>query len=274
VKQRVGPACRRGDLLLGFAAPAARELGKINSEQGSRAAGLDRELNQWEIGLMTTRRVWARRGLAVGLLILAAHQLWRHGHDYVFPNEFVEVVPGKIYRGAWQKDWPMRRIASDRKIKTILALAHPADHPLSVSERALSQELGIRWIHIPIIDQRGLANTKSLGDLLDDSAAVLADPANYPLFFHCHHGLNRASMAQIAYRTKYCGWTLDQATDEISQSVGLVKVTQGPDYRRMVEYYNTRVLPYREQTAKSKQEPGAPITTARTIAGAVMPTVR
>ena len=58
-------------------------------------------------------------------------------------------------------------------------------------------------------------------------------------------GLNRASMAQIAYRTKYCGWTLDQATDEIARTVGLVKVTHGPDYRHMVDYYNTRVLPMR-----------------------------
>jgi len=181
----------------------------------------------------------------IGLVILGAEQTWRHGHDYVLPREFAIVEPGKIYRGAWQKNWPMRRIASDYKIKTILALAHPEDHPLPRSERALAQELGIRWIHIPIVDQRDATNPKTLADLLDDAAAVLANPANYPLFFHCHHGLNRASMAQIAYRTKCCGWTLDQATDEIARTVGLVKVTHGPDYRHMVDYYNTRVLPLR-----------------------------
>jgi hypothetical protein len=52
-------------------------------------------------------------------------------------------------------------------------------------------------------------------------------------------------MVQIAYRTKYCGWTLDQATDEVAKTVGLVKVTHGPDYRHMVDYYNSRVLPFR-----------------------------
>ncbi len=52
-------------------------------------------------------------------------------------------------------------------------------------------------------------------------------------------------MVQIAYRTKFCGWTLDQATDEVAKTVGLVKVTHGPDYRHMVDYYNTRVLPFR-----------------------------
>lgn len=199
----------------------------------------------WEIGRMTVRKLWVRRVLAICLILLGAEQLWRHGRDYVLPREFAVVEPGKIYRGGWQKSWPMRQIASNYKIKTILALAHPEDHPLSVSERALAQELGIRWIHIPIVDQRDLGNPRTLGDLLDDAAAVLADPANYPIFFHCHHGLNRASMAQIAYRTKYCGWTLDQATDEVARTVGLVKVTHGPDYRHMVDYYNLRVLPLR-----------------------------
>ena len=70
---------------------------------------------------------------------------------------------------------------------------------------------------------------------------MLADPTNYPVFFHCHHGLNRTSMVQIAYRTKYCGWTLAQAADEIERSVGLVKVNHGPDYRHMVSFYENRV---------------------------------
>ena len=160
---------------------------------------------------MTMRKTLVRRGLIVALVLLGQNSSGRHGHDYLFPREFVVVEPGKIYRGGWQKDWPMRRIVKDYKIKSILALANPDNHPLSVSERALAQELGVRWIHIPIVDQRDEENPKTLGDLLDEAADVLADPGNYPIFFHCHHGLNRASMAQIAYRTKNCGWTFEQA---------------------------------------------------------------
>lgn len=196
---------------------------------------------------MTNRRKWLRGGLAIGLTGLAGHQLWRHGHDYVFAEQFAEVVPGKIYRGAWQKEWPMRRIARDYKIKTILALAHPYDSAIAVKERALAKELGINWIHKPIIDQRNEAVPKTIFDILDEAGAVLNDPANYPIFFHCHHGLNRVSMCQIAYRTKYCGWTLEQATEEIASSAGLVKVNHGPDYRTMIQYYDKNVLPYREQ---------------------------
>ena len=165
-----------------------------------------------------------------------------------FRSEFVVVEPGKIFRGAWQKPWPMRRIVRDHKIKTVLALAHPADHHLAVQERELAAELGVRWIHIPIVDNRGTndrAAEEGISDLLDQAAAVLADPANYPIFFHCHHGLNRTSMAQIAYRTKYCGWTLDPAAEEIERTVGLTKVNHGPDYRHMESFYQNRVLPLR-----------------------------
>ena len=92
---------------------------------------------------------------------------------------------------------------------------------------------------------------------------MLADPKNHPVFFHCHHGLNRTSMVQIAYRTKYCGWTLAQAADEIERSVGLVKVNHGPDYRHMVSFYENRVLPLREQHSSAKPEIRSPSVTAR-----------
>jgi hypothetical protein len=220
---------------------------------------------------MTKRSTWIRRALAVCLLVFGAQHLWRHGHDYVFPREFVVVENGKLYRGGWQKSWPMRWIAANYKIKTVLALAHPDLHPLSMSERALCQELGIRWIHIPIVDQRGEANPRTLADLLDEAAAVLSDSNNYPIFFHCHHGLNRASMAQIAYRTKYCGWTLDQATDEIAKTVGLIKVTHGPDYRHMVDYYNSRVLPLRAHDhAAPVSQPAPAEITAQASASAAL----
>jgi hypothetical protein len=195
--------------------------------------------------MINNRRRWLRRALVCGLIVLVCQQAWRHGSDYVFPLRFAEVVPGKIYRGGWQKPWPMRQIVQRHKIKTVLALAHPSDHPLAVEERALAKELGFRWVHIPIVDERGTKDYRVINDKLEQAAAVLADPNNYPIYFHCHHGINRASMAQMAYRTKYCGWTIEQAADEISRTFGLVKVSHGPDYRHVQSFYQEHVLPYR-----------------------------
>ncbi len=194
---------------------------------------------------MTSRRKWARRALLVALAALACEQTWRHGHDYLFADRFAEVEPGRIYRGAWQKSWPMRRIVRDYRIKTVVALAHPANHPLPVAEKALAEELGVRWVHVPIVDLRGINDTRSISDQLEAAAAVIADPKNQPVYFHCHHGINRASMTQMAYRMLYCGWTFDQASDEIETQFGLVEASKGPDYRHMQGFYNERVLPRR-----------------------------
>jgi hypothetical protein len=208
---------------------------------------------------MIDRRQWLRRTLAIGAVGLGAEQLWRHGRNYVWPNKFIVVEPGKIYRGAWQRSWPMRRIIRDYHIGCILALAHPPEHELVIQERALASELGVKWIHLPIVDYRGTqdqAAEDAISDLLDQAAAVLADPQNYPLFFHCHHGLNRTSMVQIAYRTRYCGWTLAQAADEIDRTIGLVKVAHGPDYRHMLSYYDSRVLPARVKQPREVKSAG------------------
>ena len=198
---------------------------------------------------MTSRRKWFCRGLLAALGIVAGEQAWRHCRDYVFIDQFAVVEPGKLYRGAWQQPWPMRRLVRRYRIKTVLALAHPPDHPLVVREKAMAAELGYRWVHIPIVDERGLGDYRVISDHLDQAAAVLADPANYPIYFHCHHGINRASMVQIAYRTKYCGWTLERAIDEITRTFGLVEVSHGPDYRHMQSFYHERVLPLRRTNA-------------------------
>ena len=199
---------------------------------------------------MMDRRLWWKRGLALALAVFACGQIWRHGHDYVFADRFAEVEAGKVYRGAWQKSWPMRRLVRDHKIKTVVALAHPPDHPMAIRERALARELGLRWVHVPIVDQRGIGDKQTISDRLEEAAAIVADPKNQPVYFHCHHGINRASMVQIAYRTKYCGWTLEQATAEISRTFGLVEVSHGPDYRHMQSFYNERVLPHRQNRSE------------------------
>jgi protein-tyrosine phosphatase len=208
--------------------------------------------------MMINRRIWLRRGLVGGLAALVCAQAWRHGRAYVVADRFAEVVPGKIYRGAWQRPWPMRRIVQQYKVKTVLALAHRRDDPLAVREQELAREMGFRWVHIPIVDERGQKDYDVMNEKLEAAAAVLADPANYPIYFHCHHGINRASMVQIAYRTKYCGWTLERATDEIRRTFGLVEVNHGPDYRHMELFYIARVLPYRDKTRPPPPPPPPP----------------
>jgi hypothetical protein len=197
------------------------------------------------------RRRILRRVLAIALVVFACEQTWRHGQDYIFADKFAVVEPGRVYRGAWQKDWPMRRIVRDRQIKTIVALAHPPDSPMVAAEKALAAELGVNWVHVPIVDTR-TPGDPSVSDRLEAAADIIGDPAHQPVYLHCHHGINRASMAQMAYRMLHCGWTLEQAQDEIARTFGLRAVNKGPDYRHMTRFYAERVLPRRQAQATSQ----------------------
>ena len=155
------------------------------------------------------------------------------------------------------------RIIRDYRIKTIVALAHPNYHPLAVREKALAKEMGVCWLHIPIVEESTTpGERKTVADSLERAADALADPQNQPVFFHCHHGVNRASMVQMAYRMLHCGWSLEQAQAEIANSpMGLVEVRHGVDYRYMTTFYNSRVLPRRH--ARQQAVASAPLKSVR-----------
>lgn len=210
----------------------------------------------WVTMMISNRRKWLRRGLGIGLGGFALEQTWRHGHDYVLTREFREIEPGKVYRGGWQKNIPLRRVIRERQIRTIVALAHPPDSPLVESEKRIAEEMGVRFVHLPIHDVRGDHNRTFVSDQLEKAAQIIGDPANQPVFFHCHHGLNRASMAHIAYRTMMCGWSLGDAQKEVADQFGLIQVSKGPDYRHMERFYEDRVQPYRlAKQARDTAEP-------------------
>lgn len=223
-------------------------------EQRTGRDGCPLSQNSMGFDMDVNRRKWLHRGLGVVVGGVAAEQTWRHGHDYVLTREFMEIEPGKVYRGGWQKPWPMRRILSENKIKTVIALAHPAEHPLVKSEKAICEEAGVKWVHLPIHDVRGDDTRTFVSDQLEKAAKIIGDPENQPVFFHCHHGVNRASMAHIAYRTMMCGWSLDDAEKEVAQHFGLVRVNHGPDYRHMQQFFKDRVEPYRLAVKKAADE--------------------
>ena len=117
---------------------------------------------------------------------------------------------------------------------------------IDVIERTADQ------LFIPLTVGGGVRSVADMRELLRAGAdkvslntAAIADPANQPVYFHCHHGINRASMAQMAYRMLYCGWDLKQASDEIDRNFGLVEASRGPDHRHMERFYRERVLPRR-----------------------------
>ena len=222
------------------------------ADRGGRAR------SQWrEVGAMTNRRTWIRRASLRDGRRSAREQLWRHGHDYVFPRPVRGRRARQDLSRAWQKPWPMRRIVRDYKIRTVTGAGpSPRSRPLGPGASGSGRRTGR---HAGFISRSSItaAPTTAPPKRRSPTCSIRPPPCwptpqNYPIFFHCHHGLNRTSMVQIAYRTKYCGWTLDQAADEIDRTVGLVKVSHGPDYRHMVSFYENRVLPLRATSSSAQ----------------------
>ena len=96
---------------------------------------------------MTRRRVWFKRLGLVALLLLIGQQVWRHGHDYVFADKFYAIEPGKVYRGAWQQTWPMKRIIRDPSIREkIAALGYIPNETPSIEEmRRYVESERLKW---------------------------------------------------------------------------------------------------------------------------------
>ena len=89
-------------------------------------------------------------------------------------DHFHEVTPGKVYRGALPDEM----------------------NGAIVVERASAERHGIHLIHRPMragIHKIDKAET-------DNVLALMADPANYPLYFHCKHGWDRTGFIGGLYR--------------------------------------------------------------------------
>lgn len=202
--------------------------------------------------MLSRRRLILRWTLIVVAGLLAVEQTWRHTYDYLLPEQFAVVDEGKVYRGAWQMTWPMKRIVREHGIKTVVALAHPPGSDWVKKEAALAEEMGFQFVHVPIVDDRTDEESELLYDRIEEAADAIANPANQPVYFHCHHGVNRASMVHMAYRMLYEDYTIDEAEAEIARQFGLKQVDKGPDYRHMRGFYEDRVLPRRLARAKGE----------------------
>lgn len=116
------------------------------------------------------------------------------------------VGPG-IYRGAQ----PGREGYATLKgmgIRTVIDLR------TSESEKRQVESAGMKAIAVPMEMSRDGLTSK-----VDRAVALMADPANRPVYLHCRHGQDRTGIVVAAYRMKLQGWSLADAEAEM-QSFG------------------------------------------------------
>ncbi len=116
-------------------------------------------------------------------------------------------VTTDIYRGA-QPDKEGYATLKKMGVRTVINLR------TSMSEKKQVEEAGMRSIEVPIP-----MSGDELKKRVDRVVALMADPANQPVFVHCRQGQDRTGIVVAAYRMKMQGWSLADAEAEM-QSFG------------------------------------------------------
>jgi protein tyrosine phosphatase (PTP) superfamily phosphohydrolase (DUF442 family) len=154
-----------------------------------------------------TRRSAIRLSLALGApaalgLGLGAASV----HRAVAEKRVATVVPGRLYRGAWQRPWPLRRILAREKIRTIVTLtAINRNDPKYVSQAAVVRDAGVDWVIVPMRGSR--ATLEQMATACD----LLAERRRQPVFFHCVAGHHRTSLVHAAYLIRHERWSAEAA---------------------------------------------------------------
>jgi protein tyrosine phosphatase (PTP) superfamily phosphohydrolase (DUF442 family) len=167
-----------------------------------------------------------KRGWAIIVVVLAAAAVggaWVHLRYHFVPRAFRVVEAGHLYRGGLQEPGPLRRIIRRYGIRTIVCLTHA-----QYAEQKIAEEMGVTWLCVPMADPAHIDGYAPV----EQAAAILADPSCQPVFFHCEQGRNRSNLVQAMYRIKYCGWTVDDALDELRTTGYNPEVDAGDRDRR------------------------------------------
>lgn len=114
-----------------------------------------------------------------------------------------------LYRGG-QPDADGFRYLRDLGIRTVVSFRN------DVSERQLVEELGMRFVSIPVSFRAfGWGDDFDLEDVRQ-FMAVVDDAEAGPIFFHCKRGADRTGSFAAIYRIARQGWDADRALDEAS----------------------------------------------------------
>jgi len=136
------------------------------------------------------------------LLPVGAHQSERISGTLPGLANVGRVAPG-VYRGA-QPETAGYAMLKKMGIKSVINLR------TSMSERAAVEAAGMQSFEVPMEMSRDGLRAK-----VDRAVALMADPANQPVFVHCRQGQDRTGIVVAAYRIKMEGWPLADAEAEM-----------------------------------------------------------
>ena len=149
-------------------------------------------------------------GVTATLLAMAILAVAQTGSDNRTANIRIKnfgKVNDNFYRGAQ----PKRRDYADLAalgVKTVIDLQQDGE----ADEPQMVKEAGMKFYRIGLSDSSWPAPEKT-----EQFLKLVNDPANQPVFIHCHGGRHRAGTMTALYRMTHDRWTADQAYAEMKQ---------------------------------------------------------
>jgi protein tyrosine/serine phosphatase len=112
-----------------------------------------------------------------------------------------------FYRGAQPSEKDYASLAS-AGVKTVIDLQQEGEG----REQEFVEGAGMKFFRIGLSDSSWPSPQKAAEFL-----KIVNEPANQPVFVHCHGGRHRAGIMTAIYRMTHDGWTADRAYSEMKQ---------------------------------------------------------
>lgn len=128
-------------------------------------------------------------------------------YNQVSPKNFSEVTPGVLYRSGQMLPAHFEQIVRKHGIRTVVCL-NPGEQP---QEPILARKLGVTPVDFEMPGS-GRGEPAQFYRFLE----LLGDPQRQPVLVHCAAGAYRTGVSVALYRMLYQGWTLEDATNEMS----------------------------------------------------------
>jgi protein tyrosine/serine phosphatase len=154
-----------------------------------------------------SRRLAAASVTAVALFLLTVAQAaQRSDAANVNINNF-GCINEKFYRGAQPRKSDYQNLAA-MGIKTIIDLQQDGER----NEQQMVEAAGMKFYRIGMSDSSWPSPEKAAQFI-----KIVNDPANQPVFIHCHGGRHRAGIMTAIYRMTHDGWDANRAYAEMKQ---------------------------------------------------------
>jgi protein tyrosine/serine phosphatase len=151
-------------------------------------------------------------GLALATSVALADEQPSPDLSGITIENFHVVDSQRVYRGARPSADGIAELAGIG-VKTVLTLETYALEPWDKGdEQQAALASGLQFLRI---EMNPLPYPEPTLDQIQQAVAILADPANQPVFVHCYHGSDRTGIVVGAYRILDDGWTADQAIAEV-----------------------------------------------------------